>query len=1011
MGILLIIFGFSIGYATFIENDYDAITARIMVYNANWFEYLLLLMVVNFSGMIFTRKLYVKAQLNVLLIHLALILIIVGAGLTRYVGFEGLMHIRNGQTSNSFTSYDTYLTIEAGDEIITEKVMLTERNNNFFTSNMTIQNEEVNFSIKNYYGNALERIVADTAGDPFIHIIMGGADGRHELHLKEGETKFIHEFGFSFGDTTVQQNVQIIRSGDGLKIRLPKEIIDTSAYEFSPFNTMDLHKLSEMTFLLKEYFRGAIRKFVPAQDASQHGSKIINISINDKETSLEFGVPKQVMIGETIANMTIGSLRWQLPFYLKLEKFQLDRYPGSNSPSSFASDIVLIDMRENLKKPYKIFMNNILSYKGYRFYQSSYDNDEQGTILSVNHDYWGTMVTYVGYFLLFASLIVSFFTNKTRFRRLVNHFDNIRQRRKELITGLLFFFLSFTGLHEGKAQGSDDSRKVVDREHAAAFGRLQVQNQKGRVMPINTMSSEILVKLYKKDSYIGLSADQFFLEMVTNPGDWNTEPLIKVGDPEIKKIIGTEDDFAGFTDFIDEKGQYKLSERVNEAYVKKPSQRSTFDKEIIYVDERVNVCYMVLYGSMLRVFPIPNDPNNKWGSPIEFSQAASKTSKGRLFEDYTKQLSDAKNSGNYDKADVSLQEIIDYQRENGQEIILSDSKVALEVFYNQSSIFKRLFPVFMILGVFLVGFFFIQIFKPSLEFQVLTKVFSGILISAFVIQTFGLILRWYISGHAPWSNGYESMLYISWVTILSGLIFMKKSPIALGVTALLAGITLLTAHMSWMNPEITNLVPVLKSYWLTIHVATITASYGFLGLAAMLAFVNLCVMIFRNIKNHIRVNLVLEELSIIVEMALSVGLVLLIIGNFLGGIWANESWGRYWGWDPKETWTLVTIIMYSFILHMGIIPHLKSPFSFNFLSLIGFGTILMTYFGVNYYLSGLHSYAQGDPVPVPSFVYYILAVITFVSALAAFNGYKMSLDGNFSKERNNNGRGNTLPEL
>ena len=290
----------------------------------------------------------------------------------------------------------------------------------------------------------------------------------------------------------------------------------------------------------------------------------------------------------------------------------------------------------------------------------------------------------------------------------------------------------------------------------------------------------------------------------------------------------------------------------------------------------------------------------------------------------------------------------------------------------------------------LVALFFWQTFNPSYEFKRVTRVLLAILGVGFLVHTFGLGLRWYIAEHAPWSNGYESMIYIAWATILAGFVFMKKSPATIGVSALLAGITLLTAHMSWMNPEITNLVPVLKSYWLTIHVATITASYGFLALGCMLGFLNLCLMIFRNKTNLKRLDLTLKELTLIVEMSLIVGLVFLIIGNFLGGIWANESWGRYWGWDPKETWTLVTIVVYSFTLHMALIPQIKNTFSFNFMAVISFGTVLMTYFGVNYFLSGLHSYAGGDPVQIPEFVYYLLGAIFVVSALAAFNTYRVN---------------------
>jgi cytochrome c-type biogenesis protein CcsB len=332
-----------------------------------------------------------------------------------------------------------------------------------------------------------------------------------------------------------------------------------------------------------------------------------------------------------------------------------------------------------------------------------------------------------------------------------------------------------------------------------------------------------------------------------------------------------------------------------------------------------------------------------------------------------------------------LSNIRNHQLKYGKEIIPSEFKVKMEVFYNRFNIFKRLFPIYMMAGIILLGIFLIQLFKPSLEFKKLITVLYFLLLAAFVFQTLGLGLRWYISGHAPWSDGYESMIYIAWATMLAGFIFYKKSPITLSVTTILAGITLLTAHMSWLNPEITNLVPVLKSYWLTFHVATITASYGFFGLASMIGILNLGIMIFRNKSNHERINLKLKEMTIIIEMSLMVGLILLVIGNFLGGIWANESWGRYWGWDPKETWSLVTIIVYTFILHMRLIPGMRNLFSINFMAHIGFGAVLMTYFGVNYYLSGLHSYAQGDPVPVPTALYYVIGSIAIISVLAVIN--------------------------
>ena len=246
----------------------------------------------------------------------------------------------------------------------------------------------------------------------------------------------------------------------------------------------------------------------------------------------------------------------------------------------------------------------------------------------------------------------------------------------------------------------------------------------------------------------------------------------------------------------------------------------------------------------------------------------------------------------------------------------------------------------------------------------------------------GLALRWYISGHAPWSNGYESMIYIAWAITLSGIIFSKQSHLALATTSILTGITLFVAHLSWLEPQITTLAPVLKSYWLTIHVSVITASYGFLALSCLLGFICLCLFIFLNPKNEndrfFRIVLSIKESNRINEMAILIGLVFLVIGNFLGGIWANESWGRYWGWDPKETWTLISIIIYAVIIHLKYIKGILNDYLLSLLSVISYFSIIMTYFGVNYFLSGKHSYAAGDPIQIPNFVYVSLIVLVFV---------------------------------
>jgi cytochrome c-type biogenesis protein CcsB len=272
---------------------------------------------------------------------------------------------------------------------------------------------------------------------------------------------------------------------------------------------------------------------------------------------------------------------------------------------------------------------------------------------------------------------------------------------------------------------------------------------------------------------------------------------------------------------------------------------------------------------------------------------------------------------------------------------------------------------------------FISIVRPSFRPRRTMRVLVAILVLAFLVHTFGMGLRWYIAGHAPWSNAYESLIYIAWAIAFAGFFFVKRSPLTFAATSILTGIFMGAAALNNIDPQITNLIPVLKSYWLTIHVAVITAGYGFLGLGAVLGLLVLLLMIFYGHKKDPEILRAIKELTWINEMSLLIGLALLTVGNFLGGVWANESWGRYWGWDPKEAWTAVTILVYAAVVHLRFIPRFNTIYAFNVASVLAISTPIMTYFGVNYYLSGLHSYAAGDPVPVPGWVAPVLGVILF----------------------------------
>ncbi|MCD4667265.1 MAG: cytochrome c biogenesis protein CcsA, partial [Sulfurimonas sp.] len=536
-----------------------------------------------------------------------------------------------------------------------------------------------------------------------------------------------------------------------------------------------------------------------------------------------------------------------------------------------------------------------------------------------------------------------------------------------------------------------------DKAHANKFGELIIQDSGGRMKPMDTLSTEIMAKVHRGSSVkvgsYNLSANQVILGMMIKPQAYRDVKIIRTKDDEVNKIIGAAQgtEYASFSQFFENSETmegYKLAKSVNEATRKEPKYRNKLDKEILKVDERVNVIYMVYTGSLMKIWPKPNDANNKWFATIEalqgFTQENGERLRGIAVEYFTS-IDKSIKTGDWTASDVALAKVVEYQKFYGGEVYPSDGRISAEVFYNEAKIFERLYPYYLLVGMILLILSFVKILKPSFKIDIYSKITFWLLLVFFIAHTVGLGNRWYISGHAPWSDGYESMIYIAWATVLAGFIFSKRSSMTMASTGVLSGLILFVAHLNWMDPQVTNIVPVLNSYWLSIHVSMITASYGFLGLGALLGFIVILLFILKTKNNEKHISLSIKELNAINEMSLMVGLVLLTLGNFLGGVWANESWGRYWGWDPKETWALVTIIVYAVVVHLRFIKEIYSEFNFAIISLLSFTTVLMTYFGVNYYLAGLHSYAKGDPVPVPDFVPVTYLIIFLVAALAFRN--------------------------
>ena len=528
----------------------------------------------------------------------------------------------------------------------------------------------------------------------------------------------------------------------------------------------------------------------------------------------------------------------------------------------------------------------------------------------------------------------------------------------------------------------------INISHSELFSKLIIQDAGGRMKPIHTYASELLRKVSKHDTYKDMNATQVFLSIQQNPRLWFQIPIIYVekGNTKLRDIVGIPHDqkYATLADFFDEKGMYKISEYQQEA--QKTNIKSKFEKDVINVDKRVNLLYSAITGDVLRIFPIPDDANNKWVSHNDLYKANFKGQDSvfvrQILPVYIQTLAEAKTTNNYTTSNEILEGIITFQKKYGNAVYPSEHKVDIEIAYNKYDVFKKLFSYYMYIGTLMFFFVIFQIFNNNKTINFLIKGSIAIIIALFLMHTGGLIARWIVSGHAPWSNAYESMIYVAWATMLFGLIFGRKSSMTIAATAFLTAFILMVAHWNWMDPAIANLQPVLDSYWLMIHVAVIVASYGPFTLGMILGFVALFLMIFTNKDNKDKMLLNINELTIINEMALTVGLVMLTIGNFLGGMWANESWGRYWGWDPKETWALISIIIYAFVLHMRLIPGLRGKWLFNLMAVVAFASIMMTYFGVNFYLAGLHSYASGDQIVSVKFIFGAIAFLAIVGFFA-----------------------------
>ncbi|WDL75381.1 cytochrome c biogenesis protein CcsA [Helicobacter winghamensis] len=920
--VLLIAYGSACGVATFVENDYGTPSARALIYNTQWFDLLHLLLVLNLIGVLFLSRALQRKKYASFLFHFSLVVIFIGAAITRYYGFEGTMHIREGEQSNIIESQEEFVTILAKQE------------------------------------DKLYRAFFPTTITPLV------------------QKPFLHIFPFE------NQNLEVQYVG-----------------------------------------------FIPAKDKMDTDKLKVKVSFNGESKELEIAkgmdqIMPFVLGGKRFA-LDWGSRSVVLPFAIALKDFELERYAGSMSPSSYASEVVILDPLNGVEESHRIYMNNVLDYGGFRFFQSSYDLDEQGTILSVNKDP-GKIPTYIGYTMLTLGLLWAMFARNGRFYRLGQY---LKAQNLVLAFAFCFGILSVIPLHatpqmaqqaqnelevsknmeskNDKAHSNDLHDNEIFEElpittesildliknlkeksgaHSEKFGRLIVQDFGGRMKPMDTLAMEYVLKMTKQNGFLGLNNMQLFLGMMVYPNEFRKVKMLAVSTPKLKEIIGVDKktDYVAFEDlFIND--TYKLINYLEEANRKKPAMRDKFDKDVMSLDERVNVAYLIYTAQSLKILPDFNKASDKWFTPSEAIASFDKENAEqlqKLFGAYFNSFHYGLVENDWENADFVVEALGGIQNKFRADLIPPKLQVDLEIFLNHYNLFDNLTPLYICFGILLFGIVLVQIFRHKSAEVLASRIVHWIIALLVLTHTIALGLRWYVGGHAPWSNAYESMIYIAWAAGISGVVFFRRSYLAQSMASFLAGISLFVAHLGFMDPQIGNLVPVLKSYWLNIHVSIITASYGFLGLCFMLGALTLALFILRNPK-YLELDRTILTLHTINEMAMILGLAMLTIGNFLGGVWANESWGRYWGWDPKETWALISIVVYVIVLHARFIPKGNNPYVFAVLSVVAFYSILMTYFGVNFYLSGLHSYAAGDPLPIPVFLYYFIAITILLIVLAA----------------------------
>lgn len=1061
---IMFFYALSCAVATFIENDYGTIAARAIVYNSWWFAFLhIYLIVALIASFIHYRSLPRKKYASALL-HLSFIIIIIGAGITRYFGEEGMFIISENQKADFYYSSQNYINISAIDEnwqkaqpqfvsadisvygtffakpkinevieifgkplhIVSKDIALTPPN----PQEENLKNREMLLTLEVSYNGDTQEIT-----------LLGGLGGSNEhriLRLEIGGMKF----GFHWGAKKVALPFQIrllefekktyAGTENPSSYASQVEVLDENDKILFPFRIYMNHTLDfgGYRFYQSNYY---------FDDETNSYTSVLSVNNDPGKIPTYIGYALLILAGLLVLFDKNGRFRTLAKYlhnaesstqYREAESSTKDRVK-SNADSVVSPNVDLkidsktiskTDSKANSKAKSKIDSNtDSTSAKRGRPKKMQETNQSKK---NTNKTTKKSTLKSLGIALASLTLIATTqntIADSSKAQNIQTHSSSKQATQSStqstsqapqsphsnmqdmplpsadslnlsptLEKALNDARISPYLLKDEDIQERQNLLKANASEFQARFGKIQVQDFAGRIKPLDTIAMEFVHKIHKKDGFSGLSNVEVLLGIIAFPNDWMRVKFIATDTPRLREILGTPKDkkYVSWLDIYDSNlGESKLHNYLAETSRIPASEHSKFDKDVIAVSERFEIFTNTQNLLTLRIFP--DRESKRWFSPSElmvlYMQKMLNEEQSKLFEVQASMINmlqfsvlEGTITNSWKNANIALKAIESYQESNGGSDYLSQSQVEWEVALNHCNIFEKLIFPYMILGF--AGFIVVLVF--IVRDRVLPKglyyAIFGALVVFVLAHSFGLILRWYVAGHAPWSDAYESMLYIAWASGIAGVVFFRRYILALCASSFLSGISLFVAHAGFMNPQITNLVPVLKSYWLNIHVSVITAGYGFLGLCFMLGVFSLVLFLLRS-ERRANIDKAIFSVGAINEMSMILGILFLTIGNFLGAVWANESWGRYWGWDPKETWALISIGIYAIVLHLRFMGFANMPFVFASASVLAFYSILMTYFGVNYFLSGKHSYASGDPIVIQWYVYaFVLGTIALI---------------------------------